>query len=184
MSVESNYIQNSRTLCHYYKDLGEKAMVQVEEKRLFWAFNNDSNSIALIVQHVGGNMLSRFTNFYDEDGEKSWRNRDGEFELRISTSEELMKYWENAWKVLFDILDNLKDEDLSRIVYIRNEGHTVLEALNRQLAHYSYHIGQIVFLSKMVAADGWKSLSIPKNGSEAFNHEKFQQEKGRRNFIK
>jgi hypothetical protein len=183
MSVSSNYIQNSRTLFRYYKDLAEKAMIQVEEKRLFWAFNNDSNSIALIVQHISGNMLSRFTNFYDEDGEKSWRNRDGEFEQRFTSSEEMMKHWEDAWNVFFKVLDNLKEEDLEKIVYIRNEGHTVLEALNRQLAHYSYHIGQIVFLSKMVAADGWKSLSIPKKGSEAFNHEKFSQEKGRRNFI-
>ena len=153
--------------------MGEKAMIQVEDKRLFWCFNNDSNSIAIIVQHVSGNMMSRFTNFYEEDGEKSWRNRDREFEHILTSREEIMEVWEKGWMTFFNILNNLRDLDLERTVYIRSEPHSVMEALNRQLAHYSYHIGQIVFLSKMITDQEWKTLSIAKNKSGEFNEQKF-----------
>ncbi len=153
--------------------MGEKAMIQVENKRLFWCFNNDSNSIAIIVQHVSGNMMSRFTNFYEEDGEKSWRNRDREFEHILTSREEIMEVWEKGWMTFFNILNNLRDLDLERTVYIRSEPHSVMEALNRQLAHYSYHIGQIVFLSKMITDQEWKTLSIAKNKSGEFNEQKF-----------
>ena len=137
-------------------------MTQVDDKRLFWSFNNDSNSIAMIVQHLHGNMISRFTNFYEEDGEKAWRNRDLEFEHVLTTRAEMMDAWEKGWKCFYDVLYELHDFDLERTVYIRDEAHSVMEAINRQLAHYSYHIGQIVYLSKMLKENDWQSLSIPK----------------------
>ena len=163
-------ISNWQKTFRQYKTLGEKAMVQVPDERLFWTFYNDSNSISMVVQHMSGNMLSRFTNFFEEDGEKPWRNRDKEFELLISSREEMMLAWDKGWLCFFQILDNLKSTDLDRKVIIRNEEHTVIEAMQRQLAHYSYHIGQIVFLSKMLAIENWNSLSIPKNGSGDFNN--------------
>ena len=175
--MKAEYIKNIRAIFLQYKTLGEKAMAQVEEKRLFWTFNNESNSIAMIVQHVSGNMLSRFTNFYEEDGEKPWRNRDREFESILTTRAEMMEAWEKGWKCFLDVVNNLQDLDLERTVYIRNEPHSVLEAVNRQLAHYSYHIGQIVFLSKMVAEKEWNSLSIPKNKSREFNDQMFTKPK-------
>lgn len=175
--MKAEYIKNIKAIFLQYKTLGEKAMNQVEEKRLFWTFNNESNSIAMIVQHISGNMVSRFTNFYEEDGEKPWRNRDREFESVVTTREEMMEVWNKGWKVFLDVVNNLQDLDLERTVYIRNEPHSTLEALNRQLAHYSYHIGQIVFLSKMVSEQKWESLSIPKNKSREFNDQKFSQPK-------
>jgi hypothetical protein len=160
--VKTNYIKNVQAIFAQYKSLGERAMTQVDDKRLFWSFNNDSNSIAMIVQHLHGNMISRFTNFYEEDGEKAWRNRDLEFEHVLTTREEMMDAWEKGWKCFYDVLYELHDFDLARTVYIRDEAHSVMEAINRQLAHYSYHIGQIVYLSKMLKEDDWQSLSIPK----------------------
>ena len=171
--MEAEYIKNIQKTFPTYKELAEKAMRQVEEKRLFWIFNNESNSIGMIVQHISGNMVSRFTNFYDEDGEKPWRDRDREFEVILSTREEVMEAWNSGWNVFLDVINNLQPEDLSRTVYIRGEAHSVFEAINRQLAHYSYHIGQIVYLSKMLNETGWQSLSIPKNKSGEFNREKF-----------
>lgn len=171
--MKTEYIKNLQAIFLQYKVMGEKAMIQVENKRLFWCFNNDSNSIAIIVQHVSGNMMSRFTNFYEEDGEKSWRNRDREFEHILTSREEIMEVWEKGWMTFFNILNNLRDLDLERTVYIRSEPHSVMEALNRQLAHYSYHIGQIVFLSKMITDQEWKTLSIAKNKSGEFNEQKF-----------
>jgi hypothetical protein len=171
--MEKHYIQNIQNIFLQYKAMGEKAMVQVEEKRLFWAFNNESNSIAVIVQHLSGNMISRFTNFYEEDGEKPWRSRDQEFEPILSTRIEMMEAWTNGWNVFLQVIDSLEPADLQKIVVIRGEQHTVVEALQRQLAHYSYHIGQIVFLSKMVAQESWNSLSIHKNQSNDFNNKMF-----------
>lgn len=167
--MEKHYIENIQKTFLQYKVLGEKAMAQVEEKRLFWAFNNESNSIAIIVQHLSGNMISRFTNFYEEDGEKTWRNRDHEFDSVLTTRAEVMEAWTNGWNVFLQVVKHLEPADLHKTITIRNEQHTVIEALQRQLAHYSYHIGQIVFLSKMVAQDQWNSLSIPKNQSDDFN---------------
>jgi Protein of unknown function (DUF1572) len=181
--MTKEYLDNTKKLFTYYKSLGDKSIAQVEEKRLFWQFNNDSNSVAMIVQHLSGNMLSRFTNFFEEDGEKSWRNRDQEFEAVLTTASEVNEAWEKGWKCFLDLLFSLKEEDLARIVYIRNEGHTVFEAINRQLGHYSYHVGQIVFLSKMVANEQWQSLSIPRNASKDFNAEKFAKDKEKKNFI-
>jgi Protein of unknown function (DUF1572) len=171
--MEKHYIENIQKIFLQYKALGESAMAQVEEKRLFWSFNNESNSIAVIVQHLSGNMISRFTNFYEEDGEKSWRNRDLEFEPTLSTRAEVMEAWNNGWNVFLQVVQQLEAADLQKSVVIRGEQHSVVEAIQRQLAHYSYHIGQLVFLSKMVAQNSWTSLSIPKNGSGDFNQKMF-----------
>ena len=128
-------------------------------------------------------MLSRFTDFLTSDGEKEWRNRDAEFEDTYTGKQEMLEAWEKGWDCLFKALDSVTEDTLTEIVYIRNEGHTVLEALTRQLAHYSYHAGQIVYLAKMIRNKEWKSLSIPRGGSSAFNQDKFNQEKGRTFFT-
>lgn len=165
----------------YYKGLAEKAMAQVKDEQLFWLPNAESNSIGLIVQHMSGNMLSRFTDFLTSDGEKPWRNRDAEFEPQIQSREALLEAWNQGWEQVFMALDEA--EDLQDIIYIRNEGHTVEEAFLRQLAHYSYHIGQIVFLAKMLVNEDWQTLSIAKNKSGDYNAAKFEVPKGIRHFT-
>lgn len=175
--MQNSHLTSSQKLFAYYKKLGEEAMEQVSEEKLFFQPTEESNSIAIIVQHLAGNMLSRWTDFLKTDGEKEWRNRDAEFETVIKTKEELIDFWNKGWQCLFDAINPLTTEDLNRIIYIRNEGHTVMEAINRQLAHYPYHVGQMVFLAKMLADNEWKSLSIPKNNSQAYNQEKFSAEK-------
>ncbi|MCP4439482.1 MAG: DUF1572 domain-containing protein [Aureispira sp.] len=183
MSVNLNYLQSARTLFQYYKDLGSKAINQLSEDQIHWQANSSSNNIAVVVKHIVGNMLSRWTNFLTEDGEKSWRHRETEFEHSIKDKKELLATWEKGWQCLFDAINPLKADDLDKIIYIRNEGHTVLEAMNRQLAHYAYHVGQLVFLAKQICAEDWQSLSIPKGQSKAFNQEKFAQDKDRKHFI-
>jgi len=176
---ERKYLKSAQRQFEYYKGLGEKAIEQIEDEQLAWQPNEESNSIAIIVKHMWGNMLSRWTNFLTEDGEKPWRERDAEFENDVKTREDLLNKWNEGWLCLFAALNSINDEDLDRIVYIRNEGHTILEAINRQLAHYSYHVGQIVYIGKMQKNDSWKSLSIPRNRSAEFNAEKFSNEKSR-----
>ncbi len=171
-STETLLIANWKTTFLTYKSLGEKAMAQVPEERLFWTFYNDSNSLGMLVQHMSGNMISRFTRFFEEDGEKPWRNRDREFESILTSRKEIMDAWEAGWVCFFGVLNELRDSDLHKTVLIRGESHSTIEAFNRQLAHYSYHVGQIVYLSKMLAIEGWKSLSIPKGGSDGFNQKK------------
>ncbi len=178
-----SYLDSTRKLFRFYKSLGDKSIAQVSEKHINYTHNDDSNSIAILVKHISGNMLSRWTNFLQEDGEKEWRNRDDEFTDDIHTKEELLVIWEKGWDCLFGAIDPLTDTDLERILYIRNEGHSVVEALNRQLGHYAYHVGQLVFLAKMLKEGEWDSLSIPKGQSASFNKEKFEQEKQRKNFI-
>jgi len=184
-SIMSNnhYLESVKKQFLYYKTLGEKAMAQLEPEQLFVSVNKDTNSIAVIVQHLVGNMLSRWTDFLTTDGEKEWRNRDGEFEETIQTKAELMELWNQGWECFFNAVNPLTEEQLSTIIYIRNEGHTVMEALNRQLAHYPYHIGQIVFYAKMLKQGEWDSLSIPKNKSNSYNADKFAKEKSIRNFT-
>ena len=177
--MDLNFMQSSRKLFEYYKSLGDKAMAQIEEKDLFVKPNIESNSIAIIVQHMHGNMLSRWTDFLTSDGEKEWRNRDLEFEDDMNSETQIKEAWENGWKCLFDAINPLTDEDLSKIVYIRNEGHTVQEAILRQIAHYSYHVGQIVFLAKALKGEGWQTLSIARNASRDYNNDKFNAEKQR-----
>lgn len=174
--MNTNYLDSAIKQFEYYKMLGDKTFNQIPEDKLFWRFNEESNSISTIVNHLVGNMLSRWTDFLTTDGEKEWRNRDAEFENSISSKQDMLDKWEQGWKVFLDTLNSLKEEDLEKIVYIRNQGHTVLEAINRQLAHYPYHIGQIVFIGKMSVGE-WTSLSIPKGNSQSYNADKFAQEK-------
>jgi hypothetical protein len=181
--MKDDYLESSIKQFEYYKLLGEKAMEQLPEEKLFWRFNSESNSIATIVKHLWGNMLSRWTDFLTSDGEKVWRNRDAEFENDIQTKEELLSKWNEGWQCLLDSLKQLEENDLQKIIYIRNQGHTVMEAINRQLAHYPYHIGQMVYISKMVADNNWKSLTIPKGNSQSFNAEKFSKPKSRGHFT-
>lgn len=181
--IENNYLVSIQKQFLYYKTIAEKAIDQLEPEQLFVAVNEDTNSIAVIVQHLAGNMLSRFTDFLTSDGEKEWRNRDGEFEEVIADKTELMALWQKGWDCFFNAINTLTPEQLETIVYIRNEGHTVVEAINRQLAHYPYHIGQIVFYAKMLKGSEWDSLSIPKNKSNSYNADKFSKEKSIKNFT-
>ena len=167
----------------YYKSLGDKTFEQLSLEELQKEFAEDSNSISIIVKHLVGNMLSRWTNFLTEDGEKEWRQRDLEFEDTYTSKDQLIKDWNTGWNCLFEAMTPLAETDLERIIYIRNQGHTVTEAINRQLAHYAYHVGQIVFLGKLVKGKNWQSLSIPKGNSSKYNAEKFSKEKGRRHFT-
>jgi hypothetical protein len=169
---EENYLDSIKKQFSQYKSLGEKAIAQIPEDLLNWQYNPETNSITIIVKHLSGNMLSRFTDFFIADGEKKWRDREAEFENEIITKQALMKRWNEGWNCFFSVLDALTPGQLSNIVLIRNEKHTVMEAINRQLTHYSYHVGQIIFLGKMIRDSDWKSLSIPKNKSADFNAEK------------
>lgn len=150
MSANQTYLESARKQFLYYKTLGEKAMNQLEPEQLFTAYNEDTNSIATIVAHLGGNMLSRWTDFLTTDGEKDWRDRDAEFGHGLSDKEQLLDKWNEGWNCLFHALDSLSPGQLEQIIYIRNEGHTVIEAINRQLAHYPYHVGQIVYAAKLL----------------------------------
>lgn len=183
MKTDESYLESVKKQFLYYKMLGEKAMNQLETEQLFTVINEDTNSIATIVKHISGNMLSRWTDFLTSDGEKEWRNRDAEFENDLQSKEEVLEIWNKGWNCLENALENLKPEQLSDIIYIRNEGHTVIEAINRQLAHYPYHVGQIVFYAKQLKKSSWESLSIPKNKSGNYNAEKFAKEKEIKNFT-
>ncbi|MBL7886036.1 MAG: DUF1572 domain-containing protein [Flavobacterium sp.] len=183
MEINNAYLESVKKQFLYYKLLGEKAMDQLEPEQLFVSVNDDTNSIAVIVQHLSGNMLSRWTDFLTTDGEKEWRHRDGEFEETIQTKETLLAIWNQGWNCFLDALESLTPEQLSTIIYIRNEGHTVVEAINRQLAHYPYHIGQMVFYAKMLKKGEWNSLSIPKNKSNTYNADKFSKDKSIKNFT-
>ena len=166
---ESTYIDSAIKEFIYYKQLGEKTFAQLSDDQLFYQVNNDSNSIATIVKHLCGNMLSRWTDFLTTDGEKDWRKRDEEFVNDFTTRQALLESWEKGWNCLFQALHSISASDLSKVIYIRNQEHTVLQAINRQLSHYPYHIGQIVFIGKMMLEDKWISLSIPKGESIKFN---------------
>ncbi|HQZ98327.1 MAG TPA: DUF1572 family protein [Pyrinomonadaceae bacterium] len=152
-----------------YKKLAERAIEQVSDEDFFALIDPEANSIALIVKHIAGNLRSRWTDFLTTDGEKDFRDRDSEFELTGDSRESLMAFWESGWKVLFDNIEPLTVEDFSRKVTIRGEPHSICEALNRQMTHYAYHIGQIVFLAKHFRSSEWRTLSVPKNRSSEFN---------------
>lgn len=188
MEINNAYLESVKKQFLYYKTLGEKSFDQLEPEQLFVAVNDDTNSIATIVKHLSGNMLSRWTDFLTTDGEKEWRNRDAEFDSHfhgndIKAKEALLEIWNNGWSCFLTALDALTPDQLTTIIYIRNEGHTVVEAINRQLAHYPYHIGQIVFYAKMLKKTEWNSLSIPKNKSNDYNADKFSKEKSIKNFT-
>lgn len=174
-SIEKQFI--------YYKSLADETISQLSHEQVFWRANEESNSIAMIMKHLAGNMLSRWTDFRTSDGEKEWRNREGEFADDINNLEELNTYWEKGWACLMEAITSVDDSQLNDIIYIRNQGHSIIEAINRQLAHYPYHIGQIVFIGKMLVGDQWQSLSIPRGGSKSFNADKFAKEKGKGHYT-
>ena len=150
------------------KNLGDKTINQLSEDDIHWKLNDESNSVAVIVKHLSGNMVSRWSNFLTSDGEKPYRNRDQEFEeIRVS-KQELIEIWEKGWDILFEALINLEEQDLLKNIYIRSEKHMVIDAIERQMVHYSYHIGQVVYIGKQVKYKDWKSLSIPKGQSKEY----------------
>ena len=181
----SNYQKSTIALFKYYKLLGDKSFEQLQITQLKYKPDSESNNITTIVKHMVGNMLSRWTDFLNSDGEKEWRNRDGEFEDTLETKEEMLAYWEKGWTCLFQAIEPLEANDFeNKLAYIRNEGHTIVEAMNRQLGHYAYHVGQIVFLAKVSKQSEWASLSIAKGKSKAFNKTKFEQDKSVKHFLK
>lgn len=173
----STFLSSCIKQFEYYKSLGDKTFKQLSFEEMQKEFVEDSNSISIIVKHIVGNMLSRWTNFLVEDGEKPWRNREQEFEDTYSSKQELLNAWEKGWDCLFKALTSISKNDLDKVIYIRNEAHTITEAIVRQLAHYHYHVGQIVFIGKLIKGSDWMSLSIPKGKSDEFNAKKFNQEK-------
>jgi hypothetical protein len=181
--MENDYLTSVKKQFAYYKSLGEKTFEQLTDQQLHWQYNPESNSVAMIVNHMAGNMISRWTDIFTTDGEKPTRNREAEFAPSNPTRQTISNTWEQGWKCLFDTLDELNTDNLNKIIYIRNQGHTVMEAINRQLAHYPYHVGQIVFLGKMLCNENWASLSIPRGQSENYNADKFAKEKRKAHFT-
>ena len=169
LKLTTSYIEDSLTLFAYYRKLGEGAMAQVADERLFEALDSESNSIGVIVKHMAGNMRSRWTEFLTSDGEKPWRDRDAEFESTAVTRDGLMQIWNEGWACLFGAIEPLTDADLTRTVTIRGEAHSVLQAIGRQLTHYAYHVGQIVMLARHFQGANWQKLSIPRGQSADFN---------------
>ena len=169
LQFTTSYIEDSLALLHYYKNLGERAIEQVADEQLFAEIDDEANSIAIIVKHLVGNMRSRWTDFLTTDGEKPSRNRDAEFVDPPATREALLKEWESGWACVFQAIEPLTEADLGRTVTIRGEAHSVMQAINRQLAHYPHHVGQIVLLAKHFAGHQWQSLSVPRNQSTEFN---------------
>ena len=180
--MNNSYLTSIQKQFLYYKNLGDKSLEQLSFDEII-ANDEDVNSIAIIAKHISGNMLSRWTNFLTEDGEKSWRHRDNEFIDTFEDKASIEAYWEKGWNCLFSALNELTDDNLEDIVYIRNQGHTVIEAINRQLMHYAYHIGQIVYIAKTIRGSEWQTLSVPKGKSVAYNQEKFTKDKGKRHFT-
>ena len=183
MEINNIYLESVKKQMLYYKTIAEKAIEQLSEEQLFVSVNEDTNSIANIVKHMSGNMISRWTDFLTSDGEKPWRERDTEFESFKTSKKDLLEIWDKGWKCFFNAINSLEPEQLSQIIYIRNEGQTALDAINRQLAHYPYHIGQIVFYAKMLKKGDWDSLSIPKNKSNDYNSDKFSKDKSVKHFT-
>lgn len=181
--MEENYLSNARKQFLYYKTLGDRSFDQLADEDLFWQYNPQSNSVAITVNHMWGNMLSRWTDFLTSDGEKTWRQRDLEFEDVIKTREELDQKWEEGWACLFKALDSINPDNFHQKVYIRNQAHTIVEAVDRQLAHYAYHVGQIVYIGRMLKGADWQSLSIPKGKSKDFNKKKFAKKDERGHFT-
>ncbi len=171
MDLANNFLQSVIKRLKYYKELGDKTFSQLTDADFHYQPNEESNSIALIIQHMAGNMLSRFTDFLTTDGEKEWRNRDTEFEDQHLTRQDLMDLWEKGWNCCLGTLRSLTGEDLSKTIYIRSEALSVVDAINRQLAHYPYHVGQIVYIGRLIKNKDWQNLSIPKGHSDQFNRQ-------------
>ncbi|RKQ34742.1 DUF1572 domain-containing protein [Oceanobacillus halophilus] len=168
MKIGKEYLRVVQERFMSVKSLGDKTINQLSEEEIHWEYNEASNCVAVIVKHLNGNMQSRWTDFLSTDGEKTNRDRDSEFENTISSKQELMAIWENGWNVLFQTLEDLKEEDLLKEIYIRGERHSVMDAIERQMVHYASHIGQIVYIGKQVKGNYWKSLSIPKGKSASY----------------
>lgn len=168
MSLATEFLDSAIKRFESYKVLGEKTFAQLTDEQLLRQPNAASNSIAIIIQHLHGNMRSRWTNFLSEDGEKPWRKRDDEFEVQYGSKDQLLRLWQDGWKVLLDTLHALKEDDLEKSITIRSEPLIVVDAINRQLAHYSYHVGQMVYLGRWMKEAEWQSLSIPKGASANF----------------
>jgi Protein of unknown function (DUF1572) len=169
MSAGKEFLITSIKRIKYYKDLCEKAFDQLDEKDFHIQPSPESNSIAVMIQHIAGNMLSRFTDFLTADGEKEWRNRDEEFEVHDYSKKQLIDLWDKGWKCYLDTIESLNENDLTSTITIRQEPMSVVDALIRQLAHYPYHIGQIIYVARLIKNENWKNLSIPKGGSQAYN---------------
>ena len=167
--IVENYRLDALQSFHSYKKLAERAMEQISDEEFFATIDEEANSIGVVVKHIAGNLVSRWREFLTTDGEKSDRDRETEFEIIADTRESLMEFWERGWKTLFDSVEPLTVEELSRTITIRGEPHTVVEAMNRQLTHYAYDVGQIVLLAKHFKSKEWKTLSVPKNRSAEFN---------------
>jgi hypothetical protein len=168
-TIGKEFLQTVIRRVKYYKDLGDKTFEQLNDADFHYQPNSESNSIAVIIQHINGNMLSRWTNFLTEDGEKEWRNRDDEFAIHDYSKQQLLEIWEKGWKCFLEALESLKEDDLLKTIFIRQEELTVIDAINRQLAHYPYHVGQIVYVGRIIKDQVWKNLSIPKNKSAQYN---------------
>ncbi len=168
-SIGQEYLNTAIRRVKYYKDLADKTFAQLKDEDFHFRASTESNSIAIIIQHMAGNMLSRWTNFLTEDGEKEWRQRDGEFEINDLGKQQLLEIWEKGWSCFLSALASLQEVDLLKTVYIRQEPLTVIDAINRQLAHYPYHVGQILFIGKMLKNENWQNLSVPKGQSLQYN---------------
>lgn len=177
MSFETDFLRSARKEFLRYKTMGESSFTQLDELELLHTYDPEDNSIAQITKHIVGNMKSRWTNFLTEDGEKTWRHRDTEFEAPYTSKEEMLQAWESGWKCVFEALDSINTENFNTPIYIRKEPHSIMEAIHRQLAHYSSHVGQIVYLAKSLKGAAWQSLSIPKGQSEAFNRQFMNKQK-------
>lgn len=169
MTLGTSFLQSAIKRLSYYKDLGDKTFTQLTEADFHYRPVEESNSIAIIIQHMAGNKLSRWTDFLTSDGEKDWRNRDAEFEEQKLSKQQLIDFWELGWKCCFDTLNALSENDLLKTIFIRSEGLLVVDAINRQLAHYPYHVGQIIYAAKTIRNSNWKNLSIAKSQSAQFN---------------
>lgn len=179
--MEKEYLAGILKQFQYYKKLGTQTFEQLSDQELFLRMSPDSNDISTIVKHMHGNMMSRFTDFLHTDGEKEWRNREDEFVATFESRDEILMGWNEGWDCVFSAIESVTH--IEKIVFIRNQGHTIYEALNRQLAHYAYHVGQIVFIGKCIKDKEWKSLSIPKGKSDAYNQEKFDKPKAKGHYT-
>jgi hypothetical protein len=168
MNLGTEYLKIVQERFQSVKGLGDKTIMRLDEEDLHWSLNETSNSIAVIINHLSGNMISRWTDFLTSDGEKPNRNREQEFEDHIFSKQELIETWEKGWNALIVTLSELREEDLLKNIRIRGERHTVIEAIERQMSHYSYHVGQIIYIGKQLKGENWESLSIPKGKSEEF----------------
>ena len=171
MSLGKLFLQSAIKRLSYYKELGDKTLAQLADADFHYQPNEVSNNIAIIIQHMAGNMLSRWTDFLTTDGEKEWRNRDAEFDNQQLNKEQLVQLWQKGWLCCLTTLQSLTEDDLLKTIYIRSEGLLVVDAINRQLAHYPYHVGQIIGVAKIITNNNWKNLSIPKGSSSQFNQQ-------------